>query len=570
MSNPRTLAEDPETGSASLASPTEFAESFGDILSQFEQSHAHRPTSGPLEGTVIAVTGDSIFVDIGFKIEGILPVADFHDGETIKAGDRIPVSIKGRHAEGYYELSRLKVERPKDWASLARAFADQTAIAGSVTGVVKGGVSVDIGVRAFMPASRSGTKDVPEMEKLVGQEIRCRIIKLDVADEDVVVDRRAVLEEEERAVKERRYLEIHEGDQVTGAIRTLTDYGAFVDIGGVDALLHVADISWGRIEKPADVLSVGQRIDAKVLKTDAAKHRVSIGMKQLQPHPWEQAGEKYKTGERVSGAVTRVADFGAFVELEKGIEGLIHFSELSWSKKVRKSSDVVKPGDLVEVVVLGVNQAERRISLGLKQALGDPWAEAPRKFPVNSVVEGSVTSITKFGAFVQLAEGLEGMIHIGDISAEKRINHPQEALKIGQVVKAQVLELDTEKRRLRLGMKQLVPTSLDEYIAEHTPGDVVSGRMTQVANGQARVELGEGIQATCRIPAMASPAASAPMDKPADLSSLTSMLQAKWKGGEAAGAAGPSRPEAARAGQVRSFRIARLDARAKSIEVELL
>jgi small subunit ribosomal protein S1 len=571
MPKPSTLAHDPETDVASSAPPNEPAESFGDILSQFEQSHAHSAQSGPIDGTVIAVSGDSVFVDIGFKIEGILPLADFQAaGEAVKAGDHLPVSIKGRDPEGYYQLSRLKVERPKDWSSLEKAFADKAAIAGVVTGVVKGGIGVDVGVRAFMPASRSGAKDAAEMEKLVGQEIRCRIIKLDVADEDVVVDRRAVLEEEERDAKERRYTEIKEGEQVQGTVRTLTDYGAFVDIGGVDALLHVADISWGRINKPADVLTVGQQVDAKVLKVDAAKHRISIGLKQLQAHPWEQVSEKYKVGERISGAVTRVADFGAFVELEKGVEGLIHLSELSWSKKIRKPSDVVKPGDLVEVVILGVNLAERRISLGLKQALGDPWADALQKYPVNSVIEGPVTSLTKFGAFVQLAEGLEGMIHVGDISAEKRINHPQDVLKVGQVVKAQVLELDAEKRRLRLGMKQLVPTSLDEYIAEHNPGDVVSGRMTQVSNGHARVELGEGIEAACRIPTETGAAASGPIEKRTDLSSLSSMLQAKWKGGPSAGSASSARPEPARAGQIRSFRISRLDPKAKSIEVELL
>jgi small subunit ribosomal protein S1 len=404
------------------------------------------------------------------------------------------------------------------------------------------------------------------MEKLIGQEIRCRIIKLDVADEDVVVDRRAVLEEEERAVKERRYSEVKEGETVRGTVRSLTDYGAFVDIGGVDALLHVADISWGRVNKPADVLTAGQEIEARVLKVDPAKRRISLGMKQLQPHPWDLAGEKYKQGDRVKGVVTRVTDFGAFVELEKGVEGLIHLSEMSWSKKIRKPADVVKPGDQVEVVILGVNLADRRIALGLKQALGDPWAEVPQKFPVGAVVEGTVTSLQKFGAFVQLAEGIEGMIHVGDISAEKRINHPQDALKVGQTVKAQVLEADTSKRRLRLGMKQLVPTSLDEYIGEHKEGDVVTGRMTEVSSGRARVELGEGIQATCRI-AEAPEKEDAPADsKGADLSSLSSMLQAKWKGGQTAGIA---KREPARAGQIRSFRITKLDAGAKRIELEL-
>jgi len=286
-------------------------------------------------------------------------------------------------------------------------------------------------------------------------------------------------------------------------------------------------------------------------------------MKQLQPHPWESAAEKYKTGERVQGSVTRVADFGAFVELEKGVEGLIHLSEMSWSKKVRKAADVVKPGDQVDVVVLGVNQQDRRISLGLKQAMGDPWADVAAKFPVGSVAEGAVTSLTNFGAFVQLAEGLEGMIHVGDISAEKRINHPQEALKVGQVVKAQVLEADVARRRLRLGIKQLVPTGLDEYIAEHKEGDVVTGRMTESSGGRLRVELGEGVQGVCRVSGAPEPEEKAPEPTSNSISSLTSMLEAKWKGGQG------GRKEPARSGQVRSFRIVKLDAAAKKIELEL-
>jgi small subunit ribosomal protein S1 len=595
MSNPSTLDHGRVTGPESQPA-NEPAESFGDILSQYEQAHSHRVEEGKrgLEGTVIAVTGESVYLDIGFKTEGIIPLADFQSaGETVKAGDKLPVSIKGRDPEGYYELSRTKVERPKDWSSLEKAFADKTPIVGVITAVVKGGVSVDVGVRAFMPASRSGARDAAEMEKLVGQEITCRIIKLEVADEDVVVDRRAVLEDEERASKDRRYSEIKEGETVRGEVRSLADYGAFVDVGGVDALLHVADISWGRVSKPADVLAVGQQIEAKVLKVDAAKRRIAIGMKQLLPHPWDLASEKYKTGDRVTGAVTRVTDFGAFVELEKGIEGLIHLSEMSWSKKTRKPADVVKPGDQVEVMVLGVNQADRRIALGLKQALGDPWAEAPKKFPVGSVVEAPVTSLTKFGAFVQLAEGVEGMIHIGDISAEgakgkgaagaaaprqrpaertdvpnmeRRISHPQDVLKVGQVVRAQVLEVDTERRRLRLGMKQLVPTSVDEYIAEHKDGDVVTGRMTEVGSGRARVELGEGIQAVCRLSAETLEKEEKPAEPKTDLSSLTSMLEARWKGGQATGV---PRREPVRAGQIRSFRIVRLDAAAKRIELEL-
>jgi small subunit ribosomal protein S1 len=571
MANPSMLDQDRAPVPESEPTNEPNHESFGDILSQYEQSHSHRPEEGGkgLEGTVIAVSGESVFLDIGFKTEGIIPAADFAAaGETVKPGDKVQVTIKGRDPEGYYELSRIKVERPKDWSSLEKAFADKAAIAGTITSVVKGGVSVDVGVRAFMPASRSGAKDAAEMEKLVGQEIRCRIIKLDVADEDVVVDRRSVIEDEERAAKEKRYAEVKEGETVQGTVRGLTDYGAFVDIGGVDALLHVADISWGRINKPADVLTAGQKIEAKVLKVDPAKRRISLGMKQLQPHPWDLASEKYKVGERVQGTVTRVADFGAFVELEKGVEGLIHLSEMSWSKKVRKPSDVVKPGEQVDVVILGVNQGERRISLGLKQALGDPWAEVAQKFPVGAIVEAPVVSLQKFGAFVQLAEGVEGMIHVGDISAEKRINHPQEVLKVGESVKAQVLELDLPKRRLRLGMKQLVPTSLDEYIAEHKEGDVVTGRMVEVSGNRARVELGEGVTALCRTGAAEpAPKEEKAAESKTDLSSLSSMLAAKWKNGQTAGG---GQRESLRSGQIRSFRIIKLDAAAKKIEVEIV
>jgi small subunit ribosomal protein S1 len=571
MSNPSMLDQDRPADPKSSTN-IEPDESFGDILSEYEQSHTHRireEGKRGLEGTVVAITGESVFLDIGYKTEGTIPLAEFQAaGESPKAGDKMPVSIKGRDPEGYYELSRIKVERPKDWSALEKAFADKAAIAGVISAVVKGGVSVDVGVRAFMPASRSGARDAAEMEKLVGQEIRCRIIKLDVADEDVVVDRRAVLEEEERASKDKRYTEVKEGETVQGTVRSLTDYGAFVDIGGVDALLHVADISWGRVNKPADVLKVGDKVEARILKVDPAKKRISLGLKQLQPHPWDLVAEKYKVGERVQGSVTRVTDFGAFVELEKGIEGLVHLSEMSWSKKVRKPSDVVNPGDSVEVVVLGVNAGDRRISLGLKQALGDPWADVAQKFAVGSVVEGAVTSIQKFGAFVQVAEGVEGMVHVGDVSAEKRINHPQDVLHTGQVVKAQVLELDIEKRRLRLGMRQLIPTSLDEYIAEHKEGDVVTGRMTDVSGSRAKVELGEGVQATCRLSAEAPREEENFKQDNVDLSSLSSMLQARWKGGQGGG--GGPKGEGPRSGQIRSFRISKLDAAGKKIELELV
>lgn len=558
MPNPETRETQPVS---------ESTESFGDILSQFQKSHS-RKTEGSkqLQGTVIAVNAESVFFDIGYKSEGILPLSALQ-AETLKTGDKALVTVKGRDLDGYYELSLFKVERPMDWSALEKALADKTSVLGTVTGVIKGGFSVDVGVRAFMPASRSGVRDAADMEKLVGQEIRCRIIKLDVTDEDVVVDRRAVAEEEERSAKDKFYSQIKEGETVSGTVRTLTDYGAFVDLGGVDALLHVSDIAWGRVNKPADVLSVGQQVEVKVLKiaSEGDKRRISVGLKQLQPHPWDAVAQKYAAGDRVRGTVTRLMEFGAFVELEPGIEGLIHISEMSWSKgKIRKASDVVNPGEAVEAVILQVNAPEHRISLGLKQALGDPWADVAQRFQVGSAVEGPVTNLTKFGAFVQLSEGIEGMVHVSDISAEKRINQPQDLLRFGQIVKAQVLAIDLEKRQIRLGMKQLVPTGLDEYIAEHNEGDVVTGRLMDDSGAQARVELGDGIHAICKKPAATAPKSEAPKESKADLSSLSSMLQARWK----TGSGGPQKAEPSRAGQVRSFRIVNLDRAAKKIELE--
>ncbi len=544
----------------------ESTESFGEIFAQYEKSHRPKPEASQKgrEGTVVAVTPDSVLVDIGYKSEGILPLSAFANEPPPKPGDKLVFSIKGRDPEGYYQLARGRVERPKDWAALEKAFAEKATIVGTVTAVVKGGLSVDVGVRAFMPASRTGTRDAAEMEKLVEQEIRCRITKLDVTEEDVVVDRRVIAEEEVRAAKDRRYSEVKEGEVVHGTVRSLTEYGAFVDIGGVDALLHVSDISRARINKPSDALAVGQEVDVQILKMDAEKRRISVGMKQLEPDPWDHAPSKYKPGDRARGVVTRLMDFGAFVELEPGLEGLIHVSEMSWAKRVKSPSDVVKPGDSVETVVLSVSPPERRIALGLKQALGDPWSEVAQKFPVGSVIEGPVTSLTKFGAFVLLSDGIEGMIHVSDISAEKRINHPQDVFRVGQAVKAVVLELDTEKRRLKLGVKQMLPSSIEEYIAEHKTGDAVSGRVVEVSGNTARVELGEGIFATCvMVEKKAGEQQAAPK---ADLSSLTSMLQARWKGGAGAG---PVTPEEIREGQVRSLRIVKLDAGAKKIELTL-
>jgi len=479
------------------------------------------------------------------------------------------VSVKGRNQEGYYELSRFKVAQPRDWSALESAFNEKTAVVGTVTAVIKGGLSVDVGVRAFMPASRSGTKDAAELEKLIGTEITCRITKLDITDENVVVDRRVVLEEEARATMAERHAAMKVGDTLTGTVRTLMPYGAFIDLGGADGLLHISDMAYSRIAKPEDMLSVGQELTVRVLKVDPDTKKISLGLKQLQAEPWETAPQRLVAGQRVSGVVTRIMEFGAFVEIEPGVEGLIHISEMAWGKKIRHPSDVVKPGDRVDAVILSVKPEERRIALGLKQTLADPWLEVQQKFPVGSQIEGPVTKLMNFGAFVQITEGIEGLVHISEIVADRRLNHPSDALRAGQVVQAQVLAIDAEKRQIKLSMKQLIPTSIDEYIVERKAGDTVSGRVVEVSASSAVIELGEGIHASCRLNAT-SPATSASAEtKPsgkADLSSLTNMLQARWKGNAPDAS---SQPEQLAAGQIRNFKIKKLDTDAKKIEVEL-
>lgn len=543
-------------------------ESFADLLTAFERSHAHKSEEGQkqLQGTVVSLSADQVFLDIGYKTEGVLPRSAFEkNAEEVKPGDVFPVSVTGRNEEHYYVLSRFKVAQARDWTALEAAFAEKTAVVGTVTEVVKGGASVDVGVRAFMPASRSGARDAAELEQLVGTEIACRITKLDVTDENVVVDRRVVLEEQARGALEARLQAMQEGDTVSGTVRSLMPYGAFVDLGGVDGLLHVSDMAHTRVSKPDDLVTVGQEVQVRILKIDAETKKISLGLKQLQAEPWETVPERLTVGARVKGTVTRLTDFGAFVEIEPGVEGLIHISEMSWSRKVRRPGDLLKQGDRVDVVILGIRPEERRLSLGLKQALSDPWESVQARFPVGSQIEGPVTKLMNFGAFVEIAEGIEGLVHISEITAERRLNHPSEMLRAGQVVKAQVLAIDAEKRQIKLSLKQLVPTDIDEYIAEHKVGDKVSGRVVELTPAGTLVELGDNLRAVCRASAAPAPAETKSEGK-ADLSSLSAMLKDRWKGKTPAPAA---KPAPLSEGQIRSFRIVKLDAETKRIEVEL-
>jgi small subunit ribosomal protein S1 len=575
-------AEVPVPAESPLSTPAEDrdldGQSFGDMLSAFEREHTHRAKTKQLEGTVVSLSADQVFLDIGYKTEGVLPRSAFEDNAAqVNPGDAFPVSVTGRNEEGYYELSRFRVALPRDWSGLERAFAEKTAVAGTVTELIKGGLSVDIGVRAFMPASRSGAREAAELEALVGQQITCRITKLDVADENVVVDRRVVLEEQARGVIAERRAALQEGATVTGTVRTLMPYGAFVEIEpGLDGLLHISDISRARVAKPEDVLSVGEQLTLRVIKIDPESGKISLGLKQLQPEPWETAAERYLPGQRVNGSVTRLTDFGAFIELEPGLEGLIHISEMSWERKVRHPGALLHQGDRVDAVVLSVKPpvgAEPgRISLGLKQTLADPWSETEKKFPVGSEIEGPVTKLMNFGAFVEIAPGVDGLVHISEIVADRRLNHPRDVLRDGQRVKAVILAIDSEKRQIKLSMKQLIPTSIDEYIAEHKVGDRVSGRVVELTASGAVVELGEGIRAVChtgKTPAAATAKTSAGTESgagKADLSQLSSMLKARWKGNAPAPSAAP---EPLAEGQIRTFKITKLIAETKKIEVEL-
>jgi len=553
--------------------------SFADILNEFESTARERTETKaprgkgrgksrpgappPLRGTVVGVSDDFVLVDFGGKSEGVISSADLRDADgnlSVKRGDTFDVSITGFNSEGMAKLSRVTGPRPKDWDSLTRAFENKEIVAGRVTSLVKGGLTVDVGVRGFMPASRSGVRDAAEMEKLVGQEIRCRIIKLDVDDEDVVVDRRSVLEEEAHQLRRHTVETLEEGSVVRGTVRSLAGYGAFVDIGGVDGLLHVGDISWSRGADPLTELAVGDILDLKVLKVDKAAGKISLGLKQMSADPWQDAVAKLNPGDRVTGEVTRLADFGAFVEVLPGVEGLIHVSEMSWTKRVQRPGDILKKGERVEAVVLKIDKEAGRLSLGLKQVLENPWDTVKDRYPAGKVIEGKVLRLVKFGAFVEVEEGIDGLIHISEFTSEKRIQNPAEVVKVGQVVRAAVQSVDSEARRLKLSMKQLEATPSDEFAQGVAVGDRVTGRITRIAGKTVTVQLGEGVEGICTMDS-GKPASG----EISSSGSLAEKLAAAWKGGVKPASGGPSEPY--QEGQLRSFRIKAIDSAGKKIEL---
>ncbi len=547
--------------------------SFGDVLRQFEAEHqSAEGADAALEGTVVSVSDEAIVVDVGRKMEGILKPDTPGLPAGLAPGAVLMVNISGRTDDGYYTLSTIHVKQPRDFTGLQSAFDGKHAIMGVVTELVKGGLRVQVadGVHAFLPASRSGIREMNDLPKLLGQQIECRITKLDVSDEDrpdVVVDRRGVLEEQSAAAKQAAFDTLGEGQVVQGRVRSLTDFGAFVEIAqGIDGLLHVTDMSWQRVDKPSSLLSPGQSIQVKILKLNRESRKISLGLKQLTPDPWTEAVATIKQGDRVRGKVVRLADFGAFIEIAPGVDGLIHLSEMSWTRRVRKAADVLQLNDIVEAVVLEVKAADKRISLGLKQALGNPWDTVETRFAPGTVVEAPVTSLAQFGAFVDLGDGVEGMIHVGDITRETRIQHPKDKLSAGQVVKAQVLEVDKDKRRIRLGMKQLEPTTADLFIAEHQVGELLTGRVVEAHGASAKIEIGEGVHARCKTREESESAQGASAGA-SDVDDLAAMLASRWKGvGSSASGSGK---EGLRAGQIRRFKITAMDTEHRRIDVEL-
>ena len=476
-------------------------EEYEHLLEDF--SHLAPPSRDEvLEGRVIKVSGQNVFIDVGSKSDGVAPLSQFAglDGTTTVAeGDIVQVMVEqGRTAEGgYVLLSHERAARLKVWDHLQQALEQQTTLNGRVSGRVKGGLSVEIGIRAFMPGSQADIRPVRNLDQYIGQDIPVRIVKLNRRRGNVVVSRKLAVQQESDARRSATLDSLREGATLAGVVKSLTEYGAFVDLGGIDGLLHVTDMSWGRVGHPSEAMQPGDEVTVLVLKYDAAKGRVSLGLKQLIPDPWVGISDRFHAGDRAVGRVVSVTDYGAFVELESGVEGLIHISEMTWSRRMKHPSKVMKVADQVESVILDINAKERRISLGLKQLEVDPWTTVEQRYSVGSVVEGRVRNMTDFGVFVEIEEGIDGLVHVSDISWTKKIKHPNELLRKGSVVQAVILAIDIGDKRLSLGMKQLEPDAWETWFGAHQVNDTVRGTVERLVGFGGFVELAEGVEGLC-------------------------------------------------------------------------
>jgi small subunit ribosomal protein S1 len=498
---PRKHLTHPEHGLESM-------EDFSAALEAFEREQAAEAAAVEaygdkvVSGTVIKQTDKHLVVDVGLKSEGLVPieqVVDHAGAVKFQPGDVIDVVIEREEPEGGYLVSYEKAQRLRVWDVIEKAANEKTPVMGTVVSRVKGGLTVDIGMKAFLPGSQLEIRPVRNLDGYLGQQIEVRVIKLNKKRGNVVVSRKEILEEEQASKRTHTLEQLGEGAVLTGTVKNLTDYGAFVDLGGIDGLLHITDMSWGRLTHPRDLVNVGDEIQVKVLKFDKDKQRVSLGFKQLTPDPWLDASERYPVGAHVKGRVLSVTDYGSFVELEQGIEGLVHLSEMTWSKRLKHPSKLVKPGDEVETVVLSVNPADRRISLGMKQLLENPWEHLTERYPAGTVVEGRVRNLTDFGAFIEIEDGIDGLVHVSNLSWTKRVKHPSEIVKKGEKVKAVVLGVEPQNRRLSLGIKQLQPDVWESFFAAHRVGDVVHGKVLRTAQFGAFVEIAEGVEGLCHV-----------------------------------------------------------------------
>lgn len=479
----------------------EAAETMDQLLDQFSTPAPAAAEGEIFDGRVLAVTDAGVVVDVGGKFEGLVPAQEFLDsGSPIEfgAGQTIEVERLHEQKDGYVLLSHVRAHKRRVWERIEKSYRDHTNVTGKVTERIKGGLVVDIGVRAFLPASQIELRPVHDLDGWKDREIELRVLKLNRKRGNVVVSRRVILEDDQKSKRDSLMSSLSEGSIVTGKVKNITDYGVFVDLGGMDGLLHVSDLVWGRVPHPSSVVQAGEEIQVQILKFDKDKQRISLGRKQLLPDPWATVPERFPTGTRVQGKIVGVTDYGAFVQIEPGVEGLVHVSEMSWSKRTKHPSKIVKVGEEVDVVVLDVKTDQRRISLGLKQTLPDPWGAAAEKYPVGTLVTGRVRNLADFGAFVEIEEGMEGLIHISDVSWTERIKHPSDRFKKGDSVQAKVLKVDSQNRRLSLGIKQ-VNDIWANWFAEHKIGDVLRGKVARTTDFGAFIELAEGIEGLCHV-----------------------------------------------------------------------
>jgi len=490
-----------ETKAAEAASADEEAagsEEMSKLMEQYDEKQEAAASSEVIEVKVVAYTEHGVVVDLGGKTEGLIPAAEFADTEIPRPepNSTIEVQRTGEHKDGFTILSYLKVLRRKAWEKIDAAFKAKETVTGKVVDRIKGGLVVDIGVRAFLPGSQYDLRPVQNLDDLLGTDMQVRITKLNRRRGNVVVSRRALMEEELQTKRAALMETLNEGQVVHGHVKNVTEYGAFVDLGGIDGLLHLTDLSWGRVKHPSDLVKPEQELDVIILKFDKEKQRVSLGLKQLMADPWVGASEKYPAGGKVKGKIVGVVDYGVFVELEQGIEGLVHVSEMSWNKKVTHPSKLAKVGDEVDVVVLDIKPSDRRVSLGIKQALPDPWLQVAEKYPVGTIVTGKVRNIAEFGAFIEIEDGFDGLVHVGDVSWTGRVKNPHEVFKKGEDITAKVLKIDPENRRVSLGIKQ-VNDIWGDWFKQNRVGQIVKGKVTRIATFGAFVELGENIEALC-------------------------------------------------------------------------